>query len=208
MVDAAIRPVFVPLSVEEWARYHEVEDEMRRASVALSLARRRGDPALQGRLERRLHILASRRKQITSLVAKKFEALVDIALRHPGEKVLVFTESVSSAERARRILAGAGVSAMTYHSLMSRRERDAALRLWGSSFRVLCAVRCLDEGIDVPEVGVGAIVASGKTTRQLVQRLGRILRPAPGKERAVMYVIVAQGTYEHSVLSKLIRLAR
>jgi superfamily II DNA or RNA helicase len=207
VVGVAIRPIYVPLSLEEWAKYHEVEDEMRRAMLALSLARRRGDAALQRRLEERLHMLANRRKQITSLVAKKFEALVDLALRHPDEKVLAFTESVSSAERARRILVEAGVPAMTYHSLMSRREREAALHLWGRPFRVLVAVRCLDEGIDVPEVAVGAIMASGKTTRQLVQRLGRILRPAPGKERATMYVIVAQGTYEHSILAKLMRLA-
>jgi superfamily II DNA or RNA helicase len=40
-----------------------------------------------------------------------------------------------------------------------------------------------------------------------VQRLGRVLRPHPGKERAAMYVIVAQGTYEHDVLAKLIQIA-
>jgi superfamily II DNA or RNA helicase len=40
-----------------------------------------------------------------------------------------------------------------------------------------------------------------------VQRLGRVLRPHPGKERAVVHVIVAQGTYEHDVLAKLIQVA-
>jgi superfamily II DNA or RNA helicase len=54
---------------------------------------------------------------------------------------------------------------------------------------------------------VAIIVASGTSTRQITQRLGRILRPAPGKEVAKLYVLVARNTYETEILSKIREIA-
>jgi superfamily II DNA or RNA helicase len=51
--------------------------------------------------------------------------------------------------------------------------------------------RALDEGFNVPESEIGIIAASTATHRQRIQRLGRVLRPAPNKERAIIYSIVA-----------------
>ena len=42
-------------------------------------------------------------------------------------------------------------------------EMDRVFDGWGSKFKVLLAVRALDEGVDVLEVGVGIIIASGKS---------------------------------------------
>ncbi len=51
--------------------------------------------------------------------------------------------------------------------------------------------RALDEGFNVPETEVGIIAASTATNRQRIQRLGRVLRPAKGKDRALIYTLVA-----------------
>ena len=53
----------------------------------------------------------------------------------------------------------------------------------------------LDEGIDVPEAGVGIIVSGTGSKRAYVQRLGRILRKKEGKE-AVLYELIAAETSE------------
>jgi superfamily II DNA or RNA helicase len=208
VVPVRIIPVFVPLTPEEWAEYQDIEQQIRRVAAALESARLRRDPGARD-LETRLQVLANRRRQLVSLASAKFLELPRIAARHPGEKILVFTESIESAELARRALVRAGVSAQCYHSLLPPSTRRVLLQEWGRSFRVLVAVRCLDEGIDVPECGVGVVIASGKSTRQLIQRLGRVIRPHPGKgkQHATMYVVIARGTYEHEVLSKLVRLA-
>ena len=42
--------------------------------------------------------------------------------------------------------------------------------------------RALDEGLNVPDTSVGIIVASTKSVRQRIQRMGRILRTSEGKE--------------------------
>ena len=49
---------------------------------------------------------------------------------------------------------------------------------------VLVAMKCLDEGIDIPEARRGVILASTQNPRQFVQRRGRLLRTAPGKDNA------------------------
>jgi superfamily II DNA or RNA helicase len=54
------------------------------------------------------------------------------------------------------------------------------------------AIRCLDEGIDIPEARLGFLLASSTNPRQFVQRRGRLLRRAPGKDRAVIYDFIVR----------------
>jgi|GEM_PF-5937653 len=56
--------------------------------------------------------------------------------------------------------------------------------------------------LDVPEVGVGIIIASGKSVRQLTQRQGRLVRPVEGK-KARLYVVYGKNTYEYSIFLRL-----
>jgi DNA phosphorothioation system restriction enzyme len=62
------------------------------------------------------------------------------------------------------------------------RERFARGDLQG-----LVAIRCLDEGVDIPETKRAFILASSTNPRQFVQRRGRVLRRAPGKESATIH---------------------
>jgi DNA phosphorothioation system restriction enzyme len=51
----------------------------------------------------------------------------------------------------------------------------------------LVAIRCLDEGVDVPATQTAFILASSTNPRQFIQRRGRILRTHPGKRNAVIH---------------------
>lgn len=51
----------------------------------------------------------------------------------------------------------------------------------------LVAMKCLDEGIDVPACTTAFILASSRKPRQFIQRRGRILRKSKGKTKAVIY---------------------
>lgn len=51
----------------------------------------------------------------------------------------------------------------------------------------LVAIRCLDEGVDVPDCRVAYILASSRNPKQFIQRRGRILRRAPNKEYAIVH---------------------
>lgn len=52
------------------------------------------------------------------------------------------------------------------------------------------AIKCLDEGVDVPSAENAIIMSSTSNPREHVQRRGRILRNSPGKERAIIYDIL------------------
>ena len=54
----------------------------------------------------------------------------------------------------------------------------------------LVSMKVLDEGIDVPDCHTAIITASTRNPRQFVQRRGRVLRRAEGKEKAVIYDFV------------------
>ncbi|HAJ62208.1 MAG TPA: DNA phosphorothioation system restriction enzyme [Cyanobacteria bacterium UBA8543] len=54
----------------------------------------------------------------------------------------------------------------------------------------LVAIRCLDEGVDIPAVQTAVILASSSNPRQFIQRRGRILRPYPGKKRATLFDMI------------------
>lgn len=79
---------------------------------------------------------------------------------------------------------------------IQRRERDAALAAFRKGeIRALVSARVLNEGIDVPDADVAIIVGGTQNEREHVQRVGRLLRPAPGK-RALVYELVTRGTSE------------
>ncbi len=63
------------------------------------------------------------------------------------------------------------------------------------SLPVLVTSRVLNEGVDVPEASVGIVVSGTGSVREHVQRLGRILRPQPGKV-AMLYELLSAGTAE------------
>ena len=70
----------------------------------------------------------------------------------------------------------------------STQEREEILRDLSAGFLDgVVAIRCLDEGIDLPELRMGFLLASSTNPRQFIQRRGRLLRNSPGKNRAIIY---------------------
>jgi superfamily II DNA or RNA helicase len=148
------------------------------------------------------------RKSLLTSIAAKQHALLDVINRHKNEMILVFGESIDSIETIYKFLTRLGVRCGKYHSEMDLNDRAKTLQTWGKTFRVLLSVRCLEEGIDVPQVRVGAILCSGLHDRQWIQRVGRLLRPRPDGSPGIVYIIYCKGTIEEKYLPTIIRLMR
>ena len=115
--------------------------------------------------------------------------------RHAGERIILFT-----ADNAGAYLLGRRFALPVITHRTGVRERKAFLDGFRSGlFPVLVTSKVLNEGVDVPEAGVGIVLSGSASVREHVQRLGRILRPAPGKDEAVLYELVGAGTTERSV---------
>jgi len=79
-----------------------------------------------------------------------------------------------------------GFDPMEFHSTMDGAPSDTLL--WFKRFGgLLVSIRCLDEGVDIPETSHAIILASSKNPREFIQRRGRVLRTAPGKYLAVVH---------------------
>jgi len=79
----------------------------------------------------------------------------------------------------------------TFTALEDLGQRRVILRDFGSGFyQVLVAMRCLDEGVDVPPTRSAFLLGSSENPKQFVQRRGRVLRKYPGKDAAVIYDFV------------------
>ena len=55
--------------------------------------------------------------------------------------------------------------------------------------------RVLNEGVDVPEASIAIVLSGTGSTREYIQRLGRILRRGEGK-LAILYEVIAEATSE------------
>ena len=59
------------------------------------------------------------------------------------------------------------------------------------NLQALVAMKCLDEGVDVPSTRTAYFLASSSNPREFIQRRGRILRRSPGKEYSVIHDLIA-----------------
>ena len=94
-------------------------------------------------------------------------------------------------QRVKDILFRRGVVChqITYREPTAKRN-DILNQLAQDTYDAVVAVRCLDEGVDVPSVKTGIILASTGNPRQYIQRRGRLLRKAPGKTEAIIHDIL------------------
>jgi superfamily II DNA or RNA helicase len=132
-----------------------------------------------------------RARRLVSFHTNKAEMVHLLLERHRANKVLVFTAGNEAAYAiARRELI------MPITCDIGRSERRQALDLFAAGeLRALVSSQVLNEGIDVPDADVAVVVGGGGSEREHVQRIGRLLRPSPGK-RAVIYELVTRGTSE------------
>ena len=90
------------------------------------------------------------------------------------------------------IVKSLGVKANKFTADENSEERETLLKAFSmGDLQTLVAIRCLDEGVDVPQTQTAYILASSTNPRQFIQRRGRILRKAKGKKVATIHDFVA-----------------
>ena len=186
-------PVLVSLTDEEAALYAEItaklgrilggaEEDAELAQVALNL------------LVKRARLLASAEGKeaaldqlIGSMDERPTKAIIYCGDGKTTDKVT--DEEIKQIKGVARILGEKHqlrVRNFTYQETAA--EREEILRDLESGFLDgVVAIRCLDEGIDLPDLRMGFLLASSTNPRQFVQRRGRLLRRAEGKKRAEIY---------------------
>jgi superfamily II DNA or RNA helicase len=138
------------------------------------------------------------RKRILAETPAKRAKLNDLvpALR-AADGSIIFTQTIDAAEDAVHVLRRGGLSADAIHSQLDRAERRSILeRFAAGSLKAISAPEVLDEGIDVPAADLAIILAASSTRRQMIQRMGRVLRRKADGRLARFVILYVEGTSE------------
>ncbi|MDN6440927.1 sigma-70 family RNA polymerase sigma factor [Acidipropionibacterium jensenii] len=207
--------VGVPLGAGERAEYEELTEDMSRQAMRLrDLAGVPAEPfsafmstvsdlandwssSWRG-LARSYLAKFARRRDLLAVSQMKQQALgilTPVVDRSHGS--LIFTQTKESAHQAATLLADAGVWAGEVHSGQGAEAREEKMfEFAAGGTKALAAPRVLDEGVDVPDADFGVVLASNRSRRQMIQRMGRVLRLKEDDRPARFVIMYAIDTVE------------
>lgn len=140
-----------------------------------------------------LRFLLIRRAKILKQASQKVPAALNLLLKEfqEGDRWLVYCDDVSQLDAVVDGCLRLGLPAMEFHSGMASNRADV-LQSLGEFGGIVVAIKCLDEGIDVPVTDHALILASSTVEREYIQRRGRVLRRAPewGKVSAEVHDLI------------------
>jgi superfamily II DNA or RNA helicase len=187
-------PILVELTDAEAESYESITTKIGR-SIALN-----GDQEDNENLT----ALLIRRARLIGAAANKLIALRELMQNRLDTTHTLFycgdgsVESEASPETQRQIDAvvrilgrelGYRVNTYTHETSLDDRE-ELRLQFERGHLQGLVAIRCLDEGVDIPATQTAVILASSSNPRQFIQRRGRVLRPHPHKRHATIFDMI------------------
>lgn len=183
-------PVEVHLDGEELEQYLEISNKL------VAFSNKTDEDSVK-----RFELLLFQRAAIVKTASHKTAILQEILNRvgvvqhcliycHSSEQMLTANEVLHRRHVSyHRFTGDEGTTPLPEYGGLS--EREVILKgLDEGTYQALVAMKCLDEGVDVPSAGLGIILASSGSPREYIQRRGRLLRRSPGKQKAVIYDLV------------------
>ena len=186
----------VPLDEDESQEYKDVSEKIcklwrmkdHNPDVAMSLERL---------LEKRANIIKNASAKYTQL-----EMILDEEGKNGRIENMIIFVSPQQINNVLTILANRG---LIFHKLTEKEgtnpenrygnksEREHIISKFKSKdYQVIVAIKCMDEGIDIPTAGIGVLMASSTNPREYIQRVGRIIRQSPDKLTAKLYDICVE----------------
>jgi superfamily II DNA or RNA helicase len=104
---------------------------------------------------------------------------------------LVYCNSRAQMDAIQTRLRAVDIDSLQYHSALDK-PREETLTYFTREGGILLAIKCLDEGIDIPKIDTAVVIASSSNPREYIQRRGRILRWSPGKYDATLYDVLVE----------------
>ena len=207
-------PLIVELSDDEQGEWDEFSNEIRGLIARHAESEEQWHQALQMPRVKQLQIQRAR-------VVKKAQAKAPLARSivnehyKKGQRWLVYCEDqeqLNGIVTQLTQLSDADLPVTEYHAAMGG-DRAATLDNFAANGGVIVSIRCLDEGVDIPDATHALILASSRNPREFIQRRGRVLRRARHKPFAQIYdaIVVPKPGSESSgrsmILGELARAA-
>ena len=193
-------PVVVSLNERELADYLELTEKVRKNVHP--------DKNGKVKLSEYAKILLIKRARIVAGAAEKIEKLREVITDYKYDNQMLiycgattikdadYAENKLQIDESRQIDVvanllgnelGMRVTKFTSEEDATERERIKIDFTEGTHLQALVAIRCLDEGVNIPGIRTAFILASSTNPKEYIQRRGRVLRKAPGKTFATIY---------------------
>lgn len=125
----------------------------------------------------------------------KLRILADLLAQHHPERTLIFTDDNATVYRISKHFL---IPAITHQTAVKERH-DVLQKFRSGEYPTLVASRVLNEGVDVPEASIAIVLSGTGSTREHIQRLGRVLRKGKDPDKlALLYELIAEDTSEES----------
>ncbi|MBZ4662714.1 MAG: phosphorothioation system restriction enzyme [Caloramator sp.] len=194
-------PIFVDLTDDEKEEYFQLTKKI---GKIVNLNKEEQDcQQLEALLIKRAKILTSAENKL-----KKLEDMKDIIkdtyfnIFYCGDKI---NNDEKFIEKVNRILRfKIGIKTHTFTAEENLKERNRILNDFASGdLQALTAIRCLDEGVDIPQLRRAFILSSSSNPKEFIQRRGRVLRKFEGKEYAEIYDFFVVPTLDKEQIKKM-----
>lgn len=175
------------MTQEDWISYVASTQRINKNKQAIENAKK---IEVKNRYQEKLEEEYRLRAKILKKCDNKLDAIKDIFIKLPKDsRALIYGEDITHLDAIGTKLDQIGKRYFKYiGTLNSQKQRPIILEEFKHGIRkILLAVGCLDEGIDIPACDVAVFISSSTSERQFIQRRGRVLRTAPGKVKAQIY---------------------
>lgn len=182
-------PKFVELTKDELEEYHN-----QTIVIARTFSKKNEEEK-----EKALEKLLIRRSNIVKNSINKYKALREI-INESGGKLnltLVYTTD-KQINRVMSIMNEYDIDSHRFTMEESLKQRDKILKHFEDrDYDAIVAMKCLDEGVDIPAAHNAILMASSGNPREYIQRIGRIIRNHPNKEYASIKDIVIKPSFDN-----------
>ena len=196
-------PIVVHLDENELSQYEQISYEMSKCIIK--------DKNGKYKLNKHGEILALRRARVVAGASEKLVALRKEILPYIHDNnILVYcgatnvldenadntsldSGDIRQIEAVTNILGNElGMSVAQFTSKENIEVRTTIKEQFqrGDRLQAIVAIKCLDEGVNIPGIRTAFILASTTNPKEYIQRRGRVLRKAPNKPFAVIYDFV------------------
>ncbi|MDA0900339.1 MAG: DEAD/DEAH box helicase family protein [Proteobacteria bacterium] len=182
-------PIFIRLTEEEEREYLDLS-RMIAASINSNEDGKSNDAA---------NILLGKRARLIGSAEEKFIKLRTLAkqLEKPhntlifcgdGKNEDLFEEEIKDKQRILSILKDLNWDVAEFTAEVDSFTRKVRIQDFvDQTLNGLVAIKVLDQGVNIPAIQTAVIVASSRSKRQYIQRLGRVLRKSKNKKLAYIY---------------------
>ena len=180
-------PIFVELSDTEAEKYSKI-------SRQIYILKNQEEPD-----EEELQRLYDRRANIGKNASNKMPALEELFERMNPQTIkdTILFVSDKQIEPSFEIMSKKGIkrskiteaeSASKVVNIAGDTERQNIISQFvKQQLQVLVGIKCLDEGIDIPNARIAILLSNSTNPREYVQRVGRVIRQAPNKQVSIIY---------------------